>query len=83
MKCEILGKKQSKWIDKDTGEARESAKLFVAHRHPADNQASTFEGRGCSVVPFPVDYYPKLHVGGEVDLDFDTEGKLLEIIIED
>lgn len=83
MKCEVLGKKKSAWVDESTGEAKQSAHVFVAHRHPADNQATTFEGQGCSDVTIPFEYYDEIPVGGKVLLDFDTNKKLLEIEILD
>lgn len=83
MKCTVLGKKKVEFVEKETGELKQFAKVFVAHRVPADNQATTFEGRGCSVVSVPFEYYPQILVDSNIDLDFDTDGKLLEIILED
>lgn len=83
MKCEVLGKKYVKFVEESTGEVKEFAKLFVSHRLPPDNQASTFEGLGCSDVSIPLEHYKEIPVGARVNLDFDANKKLLEIEILD
>lgn len=83
MKCEVLGKKYIKFTEEGTGEVKEFAKLFVSHRLPADNQATTFEGQGCSEVSVPLEAYSEIPVGSKVLLDFDANKKLLEIEVLD
>ncbi len=83
MKCEVLGKKYVKFVEQETGELKEFAKVFVSHRLPADNQATTFEGQGCSEVSIPLEAYAEIPVGSKVLLDFDANKKLLEIEVLD
>lgn len=83
MKCVVLGKKKVEFTEKETGELKQFAKVFVSHRVPADNQATAYEGRGCSTVSIPFEYYPQILVDSNIELDFDTEGKLLEIVLDD
>lgn len=82
MKCRVLGKKQTKFVDKETGELKEFAKIYCSHRLPADNQATTFEGQGCSEISIPIDHYGTIPIDGDIELDFDANGKLLEIIVD-
>ena len=82
MKCEIIGKKIVNFKN-DKGDLVQSLSIYVTHRLPKSNEYSQYDGKGCSEVKCPFEYSDELLVGLKVDLDFDANGKLLEIILDD
>ena len=81
MKCTVMGKKKVDFVNKDTGERIRSAKLAVYHKYPPNNEAVTAEGLQCSEVTIPFEYIDEIKIGESLLLDFDRNGKLLEMEI--
>ena len=81
MKCTVMGKKKVDFVNKDTGERIRSAKLAVSHKYPPNNEAVTAEGLQCSEVTIPFEYIDEIKIGESLLLDFDRNGKLLEMEI--
>ena len=78
MKAYVIGKKLSKWTN-DKGVEQESAKVFVTHKVPHDSDFTSYEGIGCSEVSVPISYYNDFVIDNQYLLDFDKNGKLLDI----
>lgn len=79
MKCHVVGKKEVKFTNKDTGELIHIGKISVIHKFPSDNQASTYEGQAVSEISIPVEHLENIGIDDNLLLDFDTNGKLLEM----
>lgn len=79
MKCKVVGKKEVKFTNKDTGELIHIGKINVVHKFPSDNDAVTYEGQAASEISIPVEHLKSIMINDDLLLDFDTKGKLLEI----
>ena len=79
MKCTVMGKKKVDFTNRETGERIRSAKLAVSYKYPPNNEAVTTEGLQCSEVSIPFEYIDEIEIGANLLLDFDKNGKLLEM----
>ena len=76
-----MGKKIVDFVNNDTGERIQNAKVSVSHKYPPNNEAVTAEGLQCSEVTIPFEYVDEIKIGARLLLDFDRNGKLLEMEI--
>ena len=79
MKCNVVGKKKMVFTNQQTGEVIKVSKIDVLHKFPPSDDVSTYEGQQVSEVSVPFEYLDDIKVGDKLLLDFDKNGKLLEM----
>ena len=79
MKVEVIGKKKSVFVDKDTNELKQFARIFYLHKSPANTDINTFVGQCCSDKAIPFDQYDNIDVGDKLLLDFDEKGRIIDL----
>lgn len=79
MKCLVVGKKKVSFTDPKTDKMINVASLSVIHNAPPSSDSTTYEGKMVSVVSIPFEYIDSVFVDDELLLDFDRNGKLLEM----
>lgn len=77
MKIYVVGKRKSQWVDGDTGEMKQSAKLFYYGPAPIDTSASKYDGLITDALSIPFDQYDDCPVDCEYNVEFSREGKLI------
>lgn len=83
MKVSVVGKKKSVFVEEKTGELKQFARLYYTHKSPSDTNIVTYEGivaDSCSIPFCDVDSIP---VNSVVYLDFDKQGKVIGIEVEE
>lgn len=79
MKCTVMGKKKMSFTNQQTGELIKVAKISVVYRYPASDDVSQYEGQQCSEISVPFEYIDEIQVNDKLLMDFDKNGKLLEM----
>lgn len=78
MKCSVIGKKKMSFKNQ-SGEEVKVAKISVVHKFPVSDDISQYEGQQCSEISVPFEYIDEIQVDDKLLLDFDKNGKLLEM----
>lgn len=79
MKCNVIGKKKMSFKNQQNGELVNVAKISVIHKYPHSDDFCTYEGQQSSEISVPFEYIDEIQVGDNLLLDFDKNGKLLEM----
>lgn len=79
MKCTVVGKQKMSFKN-DKGEMINIAKLSVIHKFAISQNTET-DGEHCSEVIIPFEFYDDISVNDKLLLDFDRQGKILDIEI--
>lgn len=81
MKCSILGKKKTVFVDEKTGQVKQYARLFYSYNAPPNTEINTYEGLVTDSCAIPFDTYDKVPNGSTVALDFNQKGQCIGIDI--
>lgn len=79
MKVFICGKKKSVFVDQNTGELKQFAKLFYTYHAPANTNIVTYEGDIAEFCSIPFSDFDRLQIGSYCYLDFNKDGKCIGI----
>lgn len=81
MKCKILGKKKSVFVDEKTGQLKQYARLFYSYNAPANTEINTYDGVVTDTCAIPFDAHSQIPLGSTVALDFNQKGQCIGIDI--
>ena len=79
MKVKIIGKKKTAFVDQNTNELKEYARIFYVYNAPASTSVNTFEGQCCSDKAVTVAQLDAIDVGDRLILDFDEKGRIIDL----
>ena len=79
MKVTVIGKKKTEYTDNETKQLKQSAAIYGICKLPPSNEYTEYDGECACDIKVPFEYVDSIEVGDKLLMDFDKNGKLLEM----